>query len=380
MFRCMNCQDKLTRIKNEHGIYWACSSCKGRAVGLSLLRRTLLKGYINGIWQEAHSEKARDSRKCPSCQKKMVVVPSLAKEEELIPIDVCKRCHFLWFDPDEFEKAPASQKEVNIPKEEFSPQGKEAIGKMKLEGLKSKRPHVEMELTPDTWGDFLVGMFGLPVEAESSPVRKLPILTWFLATIISVFSLLALTNLDWTLQNFALYPDRVWEYGGLTIIFSFFLHGSLWHLIGNVYFLLILGDNIEEYLGRFRYLFLIAFSAIIGSILHVLFDPNPSIPVLGASGGISGILVFYFLKYPHSRIELFVGLSTFRYRWVSVSAQSAIIFWTMLQLLEASFQLTGASHISALSHLGGALVGTLFFVLYQNDRANSHYEDYFDQN
>src|SRR5207249_4486791 len=115
---------------------------------------------------------------------------------------------------------------------------------------------------------------------------------------------------------------------------SFFLHGGWVHLLGNLYFLLIFGDNVEDYLGRWRYLLLILLAMIVGDALHVLMDPRSAVPVIGASGGIAGIITFYALKFPRVRLGFL-----FRFWWFHMPAYFALIMWVLLQFVGAWLQL-----------------------------------------
>jgi membrane associated rhomboid family serine protease len=112
-----------------------------------------------------------------------------------------------------------------------------------------------------------------------------------------------LSNLHQIVMQFGLVPAELWRDGGITLITSFFLHGDLFHLIGNAYFLLIFGDNVEDQLGRWRYALVVLLAALAGDLLHVAADPRDTVPCIGASGGISGVIVFYALKFPQARLE-----------------------------------------------------------------------------
>src|SRR4030095_6138117 len=105
-------------------------------------------------------------------------------------------------------------------------------------------------------------------------------------------------------QAFGFIPTEAWRYGGLTILTSFFLHGSILHLIGNLYFFLIFGDDVEDYLGRWRYVLVILTATVLGDIVHLLANANSTVPAIGASGGISGVIVFYALQFPRARVGI----------------------------------------------------------------------------
>src|SRR5213080_2176219 len=88
----------------------------------------------------------------------------------------------------------------------------------------------------------------------------------------------------------------------LPFITSMFLHGSWMHVIGNMWFLSIFGDNVEDYLGHFKYLLFYLLSGVVVMLVQVLIDPASYIPILGASGAIAGVLGAYFIVYPRARV------------------------------------------------------------------------------
>ncbi len=127
-------------------------------------------------------------------------------------------------------------------------------------------------------------------------------------------------------------------HGGLTFATNFFLHGGLVALDWKTCIsLLIFGDNVEDDLGRWRYALLIAVSALVGDVCHVLGNlhgAHSMIPSIGASGGISGVIVFYALRFPHAQLGMMLRYG-FYFRWIRFPAYVAMLFWFLLQLFYA---------------------------------------------
>jgi membrane associated rhomboid family serine protease len=215
---------------------------------------------------------------------------------------------------------------------------------------------------PDEYWKVLPSMLGLPVEEDSGPLRRAPWLTWGLAAAISIVSLLALSNLRAAINSWGLVPSQPWRHGGLTFLASFLLHAGILHLVGNVYFLVVFGDNVEDWLGRRRFLVLVVLSALAGDLLHILADPRSTIPCVGASGGISGVIAFYALTFPRARVGLPV-MTWVRLGWVWLPAWVMFALWVALQVYGAHQQLAGQSNVSSFAHLGGAAVGLAFWFL-----------------
>jgi len=207
-------------------------------------------------------------------------------------------------------------------------------------------------------------LFGMPVERESSLLLSKPWLTWTLASLVAVVSVGALFDAEMAVQQFGLIPAQLWRLGGLTFLTSFFVHGGLYHLIVNLYYLFVFGDNVEDYLGRGRYILLLLLATTTGDLLHIGFDPQSTVPVIGASGGISGVVAFYGLQFPRARVVVLV-------RWLffyplRIRARVALLLWILLQLMGAWQQMAGFSNISSLAHLGGAGMGLLFWLKWRS--------------
>jgi membrane associated rhomboid family serine protease len=161
--------------------------------------------------------------------------------------------------------------------------------------------------------------------------------------------------------EFGFVPAEALRLGGLTWLTSFFLHGGILHLIGNLYFLLIFGDNVEDHLGRWRYLLLILAATLTGDLVHVLAAPQSTVPSIGASGGISGVIVFYALQFPKARLAFLFRYFLY-FRWLQIPAWAALVLWMLLQFFTAALQLSGLSNTAATAHLGGAAAGFLLWL------------------
>jgi membrane associated rhomboid family serine protease len=146
----------------------------------------------------------------------------------------------------------------------------------------------------------------------------------------------------------------------LSILTSIFMHGSLLHLIGNMLFLWIFGNNIEDYLGRLRFIFFYFAVGVGASLVHVLPNFNSAVPVVGASGAISGIMGAYLILYPNARIKTLVFLFIF-VTFVDLPAFLFLIVWFAFQFFNAG----SGSGIAWLAHVGGFVIGILLIKLMQ---------------
>lgn len=279
-----------------------------------------------------------------------------------IRLDVCRACYFVWFDPVEFEQLPQLPQPVAEP--ELPEKAREALAIAKAQAIAQQAQPMRGEAAPDEFWKYLPAIFGMPVEYDQPSFGQIPWMTWAITAFIVAFSIRTFSNLEHAVLEYGLIPVQAWRHGGLTFLTSFLLHGGYFHLVGNMYFLLVFGDNVEDYLGKWRFLGLILLAALAGDLAHIAWDPRPEIPVVGASGGISGIIAFYALKYPRAKLG-FLFRIMFYFRWIRIPAYVMLIFWVVTQVLGAAQQIAGATNVSSLAHLGGAAVGLVFWLVYR---------------
>jgi membrane associated rhomboid family serine protease len=147
----------------------------------------------------------------------------------------------------------------------------------------------------------------------------------------------------------------------LTLATSMFLHGDWWHLVGNMLFLFVFGDNVEDSMGHRRFVVFYFLCGVGAAIAHVLFDPSSGNPVIGASGAISGVLGAYLLLHPRARVIVLVGILP-----LALPAALLLIVWIGLQVFAALAQQTGAAQpIAWWAHIGGFVLGMALITLFK---------------
>lgn len=363
MFTCPNCQIGLKTIKSQRGVYWECPSCGGRSATIALLRKIVPRELVNTFWQDVRQGTRPLKRDCPACMNPMSEVAVPGDNGDHL-IDVCVRCQFVWFDRDEFEDLP----KIDQPKtyeDTLPPEARQKLAVLEVEQMAERARDEAEEDPPDSMWQYMAGFFGLPVEVESQGPSRFPVVTVTLAFLILAVSLIAMSDLKSNIAGFGLVPNECWRLNGATFLTSFLLHGGYFHLFSNLYFLLVFGDNVEDYLGRWWYFLLIVMSALMGDILHILGGVDSVIPVVGASGGISGIIAFYACEFPHAKLALM-----FRYgawiRWARISAVWLFGVWIGIQVLGIMLADPGAGGVAYRAHFGGAFVGVFFWLLMRN--------------
>jgi membrane associated rhomboid family serine protease len=152
---------------------------------------------------------------------------------------------------------------------------------------------------------------------------------------------------------------------GLSVVTSMFLHSGWMHLIGNMWFLWIFGDNIEEAMGRLRYLVFYLACGLAASWSHILANPNSSIPMVGASGAIAGVLGAYIMLYPRARIWTLIFLGIFS-RLMYIPAVFILGYWFLIQVVSGGMARNpNAGGVAFGAHIGGFIAGAALVGLFK---------------
>ena len=156
--------------------------------------------------------------------------------------------------------------------------------------------------------------------------------------------------------------------GGYTwaaLFTSLFLHGGWLHLIGNMWFLWIFGNNVEDSMGHTRFVIFYLFTGLLATAAHVVSAPDSAIPTVGASGAISGIMGAYMVLYPKAKVDTFIFLLIF-VKIIKVPAALFLGLWFVMQL-GSSFAPTGAGGgVAFWAHIGGFVAGAVLIKLFEN--------------
>lgn len=153
-------------------------------------------------------------------------------------------------------------------------------------------------------------------------------------------------------------------YGSL--ITSMFLHGGWMHLIGNMLYLWVFGNNIEDVMGHGRFVIFYGLCGIIAALSHAAIEPVSTIPMIGASGAISGILGAYLLLYPRAQVLVLIPLGFFS-QMIHVPASIVLGLWFVIQVLSGGMSLgTEGGGVAFFAHIGGFLAGILLIGLFKH--------------
>ncbi len=244
----------------------------------------------------------------------------------------------------------------------------------------SRKPgkHDPIEYQPQEklkFPQFMLFLVGMPVKARQSVIHTTPWLTWSLASAIALTSCLVwyAPNHEALAEWLVYRPDAAGLRWWTGLLCHPLVHGNWLHLAGNLYFLVLFGRNIECCFGRRRLFGLFLISAVTGALLHGAVSGTG---LIGASGGVFGVLVFYVCRYPHARViwlpfgfiaraAMLVWARQFLSKGFPVTIYLAI--YGGFQLLVLYEQLFLDGRVSALAHLGGGLAGLLIWLAWRKD-------------
>lgn len=206
-----------------------------------------------------------------------------------------------------------------------------------------------------------------PIGDDDSARRTVPVVTFFLIALNAIVFLLELNGGDAFIERWAFVPTRflanpVGEF--VTIFTSMFMHAGWLHLAGNMLYLWIFGDNVEDRLGHGLYTIFYLLCGIAATFAQLFFNTDSSVPNLGASGAIAGVLGAYLLMFPGQRVNVLLGRTV-----TAMSALVVIGFWILIQVFSSIGEITASSQtgsgggVAYMAHIGGFVAGMVLTYL-----------------
>ncbi len=169
---------------------------------------------------------------------------------------------------------------------------------------------------------------------------------------------IVVTPVGYMLEEFERPAERSPVPAWLTLLTCVFLHGGWLHLIGNMLFLWIFGDNVEDRLGHVRYALFYLVAGVVASLVHLLSGPESTIPTIGASGAVAGVMGAYLLLYPHAKVLTVIPIFFFLHMMV-IPAPFFLGIWFVLQFFQgvASVGSVQSGGVAWWAHIGGFVLG-----------------------
>jgi len=195
MLVCPRCRQRLSRAKSKVGIFHECPQCKGRAIGVPVLRKLLPPRYVRQLWGQASKATLPRGPGCPVCRQPMAEVPVTTHGGE-VPLDVCTKCRFVWFDVRELEQlprqAPPKDDRKQLPEKVREQM---ALLQIEIEAQKARGSDFGGEQPEEAW-KWIPAILGMPVEHDAHPAQSWPWITWGLAAAMVLMFLLTVGNLE----------------------------------------------------------------------------------------------------------------------------------------------------------------------------------------
>lgn len=198
----------------------------------------------------------------------------------------------------------------------------------------------------------------MPLGDDNSLRKSIPVVTYILIVINILFFIAEIMGGETFIKQWAFFPQQFGAHplqNFPTIFTSMFMHAGFMHLAGNMLYLWIFGDNVEDRLGKIPYLFLYLLSGIAATFSQYVFFMDSNVPNVGASGAIAGILGAYILFFPGQKIRVLLGQSI-----VNMQSLLVIGFWFFLQLFSGASSMhsaQGEGGVAYMAHIGGFIAG-----------------------
>lgn len=217
-----------------------------------------------------------------------------------------------------------------------------------------------------------------PIGDENAGTRIKPYVNWTIIGIcVAVFlyeMVLPPRQLESFIMQFGAVPAEISHFQNLfTLLTSMFLHGGWAHIFGNMLFLFIFGDNIEDAMGHLSYLLFYLLCGFAAGLTQIVLNVDSVIPIIGASGAISGVMGAYIVLFPHGKVRALVFFGFFG-QVILVPAWVMIGLWFVLQLL-SGFATLGAADVGGVAfwaHVGGFVAGAILVWVFQDKEAVAH--------
>jgi len=342
---CVSCGQPLRRLASVLSVRaWICEKCRSVAAEMASLAASVPRERIVDL------EKLRTApdgdRGCPKCSLVMQRGP-VEGGFGRIDVDACRPCRIAWFDQGELRNLQTAM--TTDP-----PAAMSKLSPAERSAWKFRRLREEARREDDESRAAMLGLvLRIPMPEPLLGQVRPAFTVWGIAALVATASIAALaTGVYAAALRFGLIPKDLSLGHSYPLLTHFFVHANVFHLAGNLAYFVVFGSRVEALVGPVRLVFILLVATIVGALAHAAAAPGSSIPLIGASGGISGVLAAYVALRPRSQI-----------RWVLWSgvtkapAYGFFVFWILLQLIGVRAQLSGTSAVSALGHLGGAVVG-----------------------
>jgi membrane associated rhomboid family serine protease len=198
----------------------------------------------------------------------------------------------------------------------------------------------------------------IPIGDDNRGERTIPLVTWSLIVINFIVFFVELSAGDPFIERWSFVPSRFLANPGadlITIFSSMFMHAGWEHILGNMLFLFIFGDNVEDIFGHYRFLIFYLFCGVVANFAQIAINVTSSVPSLGASGAIAGVLAAYIFMFPLKRVKVLMGFFV-----IPLPAWTFIGIWIVDQIFSEIGSISDvASGVGYIAHIGGFFTGLI---------------------
>ena len=211
-----------------------------------------------------------------------------------------------------------------------------------------------------------------PIGDDDSTERTVPIVTYALIVLNVLFFFVELSGGEPFIERWSVVPRRLTQNPGgdfITIFTSMFMHGGWLHLGGNMLYLWIFGDNVEDRFGHAKFALFYVLCGIAATVAQVVVSPGSTVPNLGASGAIAGVLAAYIILFPRGQVKVLMGRAV-----VPMPALVVIGLWIVLQFISEVGSITQSAQaggVAYMAHIGGFVAGLVLTFLFRGSRSTA---------
>jgi membrane associated rhomboid family serine protease len=360
MPKCPVCSTQFDKSHANRSGGVDCDNCDGQAMPKKVLLRIMGESFTRSLNRISRVKGGQKFRKCLSCGTTMDNF-SFSNDDDAddsgAVLRICPSCDLAWLDGQTRHELD-SMLDNKRQKQEVSskPQTEVSIDRL----FSTARPTaIGLKLLP--------ALLLLPIECSTGDRRRTPIVTWTTATLLLLVLLMTLGFSDWkslisVVWDWSLLPAKAMRHGGLTFVTSFFLHLGWIHLLGNLYFLLVFGDGLEDDIGWLGFIGVLAAGHLGGMLLQILVASSMETRIVGASAGIAGVLGCYAVLLARTRLGWLVVVPV---KWTLVILRiPALAVFAAYAVQQACYAMQSPdAGVAFAAHLGGMATGALYGLL-----------------
>jgi membrane associated rhomboid family serine protease len=319
-----------------------CPACMGMWFDARELSRAAGLKFDDSVTGAALSAGRRTQHRCPCCA--VYLYEREVEKGSGIFIDQCPHCAGVFTDKGEFGSIQAFFRKAGAPvrRVEIDSNGRREGAPVTLDSESS-------------WLVLFQYLTGLPLEVDLPQTLFPPVVTALIVANVAALIASYAFGLKETVLALGLVPADVTAGRHIyTFLTSMFLHGGIFHLIGNMYFLYVTGDNVEERLGWWQFLCFYLVAGVAADLAHVVGWPGSGIPAVGASGAISGVIGAYVVFFPSVRFQM----RWFYFFWKHITFRWPVwVYFGLWVLVQALFAALGVPGVAWWAHIGGFVFG-----------------------